>query len=128
MQKTRFIAAAPLCALLVLAACGSKPETTTNAASVEDPALNTADAAPVTLPPAIEASRTYRCKDTSLVYVDFFGDKLTANIRTEKDGMPTKLTAPAVGEAFVTEGFSVGGNAPITNITQPGKPSQSCKA
>lgn len=125
----RILTAASVGALILLSACNSQPETVTNGGPAPDPALNTADAAePVALPPAIEASRTYRCKDTSLVYVDFFGDKLTANFRTDKAGLPTKLTAPAVGEAFVADGYSVAANAPVTEIASPGKPAQTCKA
>ena len=125
-MPVRFPAAAALAASLLLAACG-KPETVT--ASDNDPtAKEIAAAPPVELPPAIEASRTYRCKDNSLVYVDFFAGGLGANFRTEKTGTPTKLTAPEAGKPLVADGYSVGGNAATTQIASPGKPAQSCKA
>jgi hypothetical protein len=56
-----------------LAACDTKPETIT--ARDEDPmAEELAKAAPVELPPAIASSKTYRCKDNSLVKIDWLQD------------------------------------------------------
>ena len=37
------------------------------------------------LPPAIAASKTYRCKDNSLVYVDWLSDNKTANVRGRQE-------------------------------------------
>ena len=129
MQKrTRLSAAASLATILLLSACNNKPETVTS--GVVDPdAATVAAAPPVALPPAIEASRTYRCKDNSLVYVDFFAGGTKANFRTQKGGTPTALTAPEAGKPLTAEGgYSVGGNAATTEIAAPGKPAQSCKA
>ncbi len=127
-KRTRLSAAASLAAVLLLSACNSKPETVTTGAYDPD-AATVAAAPPVALPPAIQDSRTYRCKDNSLVYVDFFAGGTEANFRTEKGGTPTKLTAPAAGQPLTAEGgYSVGGNAVTTDIASPGKPAQSCKA
>ena len=129
MQMTpRLPAAAASAAILLLSACNSQPTTIT--AGDNDPDANTVATAPkVELPPAIEASKTFRCKDNSLVYVDFFAGGLGANFRTEKTGAPVKLTAPAAGQPLTAEGgYSVGGNTPTTEIASPGKPAQSCKA
>jgi len=114
---------------LVLSACsGSEqappPPSNDAAMSENEPAT----AAPVTLPPALQASKTYRCKDNSLVYIDFFTDNMSANLRTDKAAPPTKLTAPEAGKPYEGGGYTVSGNGDQVDITQPGKGSQSCKA
>jgi crotonobetainyl-CoA:carnitine CoA-transferase CaiB-like acyl-CoA transferase len=116
-------AAAALLAGTSLTACGSEEEAEVqNNAAAERPAPAAAN-----LPPAIQASRTYRCADNTLVYVDFFTDQ-TASIRLEELGTPTRL-APRNGQPpFEAEGYSVAANAPSTSITLPGKPAQTCRA
>ncbi|MEA1015690.1 hypothetical protein SH591_13185 [Sphingomonas sp. LY54] len=126
MHKNRILAAASVAALLSLAACGSEPETITGNAS--DPqAKALAKAKPVELPPAIQASRTYRCKDNSLFYADFYTNN-TVHVGAERAGPKTTLTAPAAGEAYVAEGYSLSGNGTEVTYTAPGKGTQSCKA
>lgn len=85
---------------------------------------------PATLPPAIVASKIYRCKDNSVVYIDWLADN-SANFRADKAATPTKLAAPAeAGKALTAEGYSLTGSASASSITleRPGKGSQSCKA
>lgn len=120
------LAAAPLAALLALAGCNQEPEVV-SANGADPQAEELAKAAPVALPPAIQASRTFRCKDNSLFYADYYTDN-TVNVRTEKTGMPTKLTAPEAGQAYVAEGYSLSANATTVTYTAPGKGTQSCKA
>ncbi len=115
-------------ALLSLSACGkSEPEVVGGPA---DPmADQIANAAPIELPPAVKASKQYRCKDNSLIFVDFLADDKTANLRTEKNGSPTKLTAAEAGGALKAEGgFEVSGSGNQVTIAVPGKSAQSCKA
>jgi len=118
------IAAASLTAL---SACGqSEPEVVGGPA---DPmAEKLANAGAVELPPAVKNSRTYRCKDNSLIFVDYLADDKTANIRTDKTGAPTKLVAAEVGKPFTADGFEVDGNGTAITATVPGKAAQSCKA
>jgi hypothetical protein len=124
MQKS-FFAAASVAALLSLAACKNQPEVVdTNPDPMKD---ELAKAGPVEAPPMIQASRTYRCKDNSLVYVDFYTNN-SAQFRTEKGGQATTLTAAAAGQPFTAEGYSVSANEPQVTITAPGKGTQSCKA
>ncbi len=125
MTKTLFPAAAPLAALLALAAC-ENPTIDGNA----DPAANAAaanNAATVEAPPMIQASRTYRCKDNSLLYADFYTNN-TVQVRSAKDAPGTTLTAPAADQPYTAEGYSLSANAAQINYTAPGKGAQSCKA
>ena len=52
------------------------------------------NAAPVELPPAIAASKIYRCKDNSVVYIDWLSDNKSANVRTDKNGAATHVMGP----------------------------------
>jgi len=98
----------------------------------DDPA-NQAPAAngPVELPPAIAASKTYRCKDNSIVSIDWLADGKTANLRGG-DGEPVvQLNAPEPGQPLTAAGgYSLTGAADASSVTlaRPGKGSQSCKA
>jgi hypothetical protein len=120
------LAALSSAAFLSLAACGG-PETVT--ADDDDPqAAELAKATPKELPPAIASSKTYRCKDNSLVYIDFMNDQKTALFKATKDGSPTLLTAPEAGKPFIAEGYSLSGSGGSVNLSRPGKGSQACKA
>lgn len=119
-----------LVAAAALAGCNSEDHTIT-AGGPEDPmADELANAAPVELPPSIAASKIYRCKDNSIVYVDWLSDKKSANFRSEKNGPPTRLAAPEEGQPLVAEGFSLTGGATDSSVTltRPGTGSQVCKA
>lgn len=98
----------------------------------DDPA-NQAPAAngPVELPPTIAASKIYRCKDNSIVYVDWLSDQKSANFRPDRSASPVRLTAPEPGQPLTAEGgYSLTGAADASSVTlaRPGKGSQSCKA
>jgi len=122
---SRYFTAAVLGSALMLTACG-KPETIT--AGNNDPDADTLNAAkPVELPPMVTHSRVFRCKDASLVYVDFFSNN-TAMYKTQKEGAGTTLTSPESGKPYTAEGYSVSSDAPQVEIAAPGKPMQSCKA
>jgi hypothetical protein len=124
MRKINMITAAGIATFLSLAACSNEPELVdTNPDPMQD---ELAKAAPVEVPPMIQASRTYRCKDNSLVYIDFYTNN-TAQYRTEKGGPATTLTAPAPDQAYTAEGHSVSANAQQIQLTAPGKGSLSCK-
>lgn len=127
MAKTLLTTAAAAAALLALSACDKKSHTIVADAPVDTQAAALAKAKPVELPPAIQASRTYRCADNSLIYVDFYTNN-TAMVRTSKTGNATTLTAPAAGAAYTADGYAVGGNGASTSITVPGKSAQTCKA
>jgi hypothetical protein len=116
-----------LIAAAALAGCDQQSHTIV-AGSPDDntTAVNTAN---IQLPPAIEASKSYRCKDNTVVYIDWLNDKKTADIRDAKSGAPTRLTAAEAGKAMTAAGYSLTGNSTASTITveRPGKGSQSCK-
>jgi len=117
--------------LLSLAACDANSnqvqEIDTRA---PDPmAAQLANAAPVELPPAMTANVTFRCKDNSLIYVDFFQGDKQVTLRTDKAGTPTLLKAPEAGKPYTGEGgFELSGTPKSVTVTLPGKEAQTCKA
>ena len=111
--------------MLMLAACEQEPETIVP----PDPqAEDLAKAKPVELPPSIASSHAYRCKDNSLVFVDFMSDQKTAYLRTERGGTPTTLTAPEAGQPYTAEGYSLTGGGEQIRLTRPGTGAQDCNA
>ena len=120
------LATAPLAALIALAACDNPTiDPNKEEQAKADAAANSA--ANLEAPPMIQASRTYRCKDNSLLYADFYTNN-TVNVRDKKDGPATLLTAPAAGQPYAAEGYSLSANAAQINYSAPGKGAQSCKA
>ena len=127
MQYYRSIAAA-FAASLSLIACDSQPETLNNSGPADPQAEELSKAAPVELPPAIASSKTYRCKDNSLVYADFYTNDSVKLRLGSRDAAPTVLASAGPGQPYVAEGYSLSGNTAAVNLTAPGKGSQSCKA
>ena len=85
----------------------------------------------VVLPPSIAASKIYRCKDNSVVYIDWLSDQKTANVRTEENGHPTQVTTVEPGKPLTAPtGLSVTGTAaaPSISVTLPGGSAKTCKA
>ena len=115
---------------VALAACNVESENIV-AGGVPDPmAGELAAAPPVALPPAIAASKTYRCKDNSLVSIDWLADNKSANVRVGDATTPVQLKAAVEGEALTAaDGTSLTGNATAASVslTLPGKGAQSCK-
>ena len=103
-----------LAAAAALAGC-NKDDHTIVAGPKQDP--NPTNIADVQLPPSITASKIYRCKDNSVIYVDWLSDNKSANVRTEKNGAPTSVDTSA--ESAILKGSATG------PITYKG---QSCKA
>jgi len=126
-MKTFLLPTLAAAMLLPLAACENKPEVV-DTRSKDPLAEQIKNAPPVELPPAMEATVTFRCKDNSLVYVDFFQGHEIANLRTEKGGTPIQLKADASGNPYQGSGYTVTGNAKQIDLIAPGKGAQSCKA
>jgi hypothetical protein len=127
---TRTCLTITLVAAAALAGCNKEDHTIVAGGPDGDADANVAVNAPIELPPAIAASKIYRCKDNSVVYIDWLADNKTVNLRSEKSGVPVQLKSEEVGKPMVAEGYSVTGNATSSSVsvTRPGKGSSSCKA
>lgn len=127
-MKTPLLIAA-VAPLLALAACNNSKSPEVVDSNPDPLATELANAAPVELPPAIKAEKSFRCKDNSLVYVTFFEGDKQANIRTEKDGTRTILRAETAGEPRTAEGgWSLTGDPANITLEQPGKPALTCRS
>ena len=113
---TRTMTLLALAAAAALAGCDNNDHTIVADPAGPDPmagALNNLDA--VKLPPSISASKAYRCKDNSLIYVDWLSDG-SARVKKERNEVGTPVPA---GDAALQ------GNPQASSITYNG---QSCKA
>jgi hypothetical protein len=124
-MKTLSYPTLALCAaVLGLSACKSEPETF-NIGTGDPMQAELANAADVALPPMLRATTTYRCKDNSLIFVDYMTDDMSANLRTEKGGPITPLKAPEAGQPFVSADNAVTIVGSGDSITYNG---QACRA
>jgi len=120
-----------LAATAALAACNKEDHTIVAGPDTDVANQAPATDGPVTLPPSIASSKIYRCKDNSVVYIDWLSDNKSANFRAKKTDVPVTLTASEPGKPMVAEGgYSLSGTPSGGSITleRPGKGSQSCKA
>ena len=101
-----------LVAAAALAGCNNEDHTIVAGPGADDQPMNNVG---VVLPPSIQASKAYRCKDNSLIYVDWLSD---GTARVKKTRQETGTTIPA-GDPSLT------GDAKAASITYKG---QSCKA
>lgn len=117
---------------VALSACNSEPEVV---GGQPDPMKDElANAAPVELPPAIAASKTYRCKDNSLVRIDWLAQDKGAYVHGDGQAQThVKMAEPVEGQPASTDltaegGFVLKGNAAASSVslTLPGKGSQTC--
>ena len=88
----RIICSTLLVAAAALAGCDQSDHTIRGGGPVDDQANATNAAAPVTLPPSIAATKAYRCKDNSLIYVDWLSDG-TARLKAARNEVGTPATA-----------------------------------
>jgi dipeptidyl aminopeptidase/acylaminoacyl peptidase len=117
-------------AAAALAGCNKENHTIVAGPDAGD-TTNAAANAQVQLPPAIVATKIYRCADNKVVYVDYLSDNKTANVRTDKGGSPTQVTAPEAGQPMTAAGgYQLQGTATGSSakIAVPGHPLQSCNA
>ena len=111
-------------AVLLVSACKNEPEAM-NTGTNDPMAAELANAAPPPPLPMIKSSHPYRCKDNSLIFVDFMTDDVSANYKADKEAPFVALKAPEKGKPFV----SADGKTTVTGggeaITFNG---QACKA
>src|SRR3982751_417583 len=111
MTRTPLILALGVAA--ALAGC-NKENHTIVAGGADEGGTNAAENAPITLPPSVTASKSYRCKDNRLVYIDWMSDG-SAHVKKTREEVGTP----------VTPGNELKGDAHASTITYNG---QSCKA
>ena len=113
-------------ATTAITACSKSDHTIVAGAKEENVTVNTA----IVLPPAIESSKSYRCKDNTVVYIDWLNDKKTADIRASKAGSASRVISAEAGKPMTAVGYSLTGTKDMASVTveRPGKGSQSCKA
>ena len=124
-----------LIALASLALVACQQETIVANEQPDPMASELANAAPVELPPAIAASKTYRCKDNSLVQIEWLADNKGAYVhgadRTQTHVKPAEPVEgqPASTDLIAEGGYVLKGNATAStvNLTMPGKGAQVCK-
>ena len=119
---TRNIIVVTLVAAAALAGCNKESQTATP--DVNNVVSNT----PIVLPPSIAASKTYRCGDNSVVFVDWLSDNKTANVRTDPTGSPIQVVAAEPGKALIGNGLSLTGTAAGSSVTleRAGHGAQTC--
>ena len=119
-------------AAATLAACNNKP---IEGNGPPDPmAGELANAAPVELPPAIASSKTYRCKDNSLVTIDWLHGGKGAYVHGDGTAQTWVKPAepiegkPASAELTAEGGYALTGEAGANSIsvTLPGKGKRVC--
>jgi hypothetical protein len=92
-----------------------------------------ANAAPVELPPAISASKIYRCKDNSTVQIDWLADG-SAYVHGDGQQQTRVAVAPAVegkpasSDLVAEGGYVLKGDAKASSVsvTLPGKGARVC--
>jgi hypothetical protein len=121
MKRTTF--ACVLAAAAALAGCGGESHTI-NAGGPDEGNTTTANA-DVKLPPAIVASHKYRCKDNSVVSIDWLSDGTSNSARaTPEGGEAVTLAQAEANGPYTAEGASLTGDPKATSVTYKG---QSCK-
>ena len=110
---TRTALTITLAAAAALAGCNDSDHNIVAGGPVDD--SNVVDNANVQLPPSITASKSYRCADNSLIYVDWLSDG-SARVKHTRDEVGAPVAAGAPG---------LTGDAKGASITYKG---QSCKA
>ena len=124
-----------LTALAALALTACEPQTIRGGEQPDPMKDELANAAPVELPPAIASSKTYRCKDNSLVQIDWLAQDKGAYVHGDGQTQThLKPAAPVEGQPASTDltaegGYVLKGNATAASVTLtvPGKPAQVCR-
>ena len=103
-----------LFAAAALAGCNNNDDDGTIVAGPADPMANAvANSGDIKLPPAIIASHKYRCKDNSLISIDWLSDGTENSARVTPDGgEAVNLTQAEVGGPYTPAPATAEGEAP----------------
>lgn len=110
-MKTRLSLLA-LTAALSLSACNQEDHTIVTGGPVDPMANQLANAAPVELPPSILDTKSYRCADNSVIYIDWLSNGAA---RIKKSAREVGGTEIAAGSPELT------GDAKSATVTYAGK-------
>ena len=107
-----------LVAAAALAGCDNSDHTIVAGPDGESQA-NVASNGPVELPPAIAATKLYRCSgDNSVLQVDWLADNKTANVRVGENAPATQVVAPEPGKPMTAaDGLSLTGTASGSSVS-----------
>ena len=111
---------------LTLGACQKKQPEVIDTTAPDPLASQLANAAPVQLPPAMIATVAFRCKDNSLVHVDFFKGNTQANLHIENGGATVVLKADKDGDPLTGNGYTLTGSQDKISLTKPGGAALDC--
>ena len=115
----RFFCSTILVAAAALAGCDQSDHNLTQTGPY-DPRPEAANNTAVTLPPAITAQKSYRCKDNSLVYIDWYSDG-SARVKAARNEAGTQVPAAPEGNASDVAPSPLQGSATTPSITYNGK-------
>jgi hypothetical protein len=107
-------------ACVSLAACEAETLGADDRGSRSD--VSAPDGTPVVLPPSIVASHVYRCRDNSLVYIDWLSDD-TARIKQQSTERGTTVTK-SEGDSYTSEDSTLTGQPDSQSVTING---QTCR-
>lgn len=114
MTRTPFLLA--VAAAAALAGCNKDDHTIVAGGPDDSDAPNAVDVSNVQLPPSITATKSYRCKDNSVLRIDWLSDG-SARVHTKDGDLGQQVQ--------VGDGGPLSGSADASAITYEGK---SCKA
>jgi hypothetical protein len=114
----RFLCSTLLAVAAALAGC--EQETITANGPYDDRQANANANAGVTLPPSIAAQRAYRCKDNSLIYIDWYSDG-SARVKAARNEVGTQIPAPPEGNVTDAAPSPLQGSRQDASITYNGK-------
>jgi hypothetical protein len=121
-SMTRTLIIAPLIAALSLAGCDSGNTVVLNPDGTEVNEAQEAAVQNVQLPPSIVGSGKYRCKDNSLISVEWLSDGSSNTARVTPDGAAAVSLAQAEAAGpYTAEGASLSGEPNAANVTYNGK-------
>jgi hypothetical protein len=121
---TRTLTMFAVVAAAALAGC-DQSDHTIQGGGPEDPMANQATPTDIKLPPSIVANHKYRCKDNSVIQVDWLSDGTTNSARvTPAGGAAVDLAQAEANGPYVAEGKSLTGTPDGPSVTYGG---QSCK-
>ena len=108
-----------LAAAAALAGCDTNNTIVVGPDGAEDTTNAAAPVENVELPPSIVASHSYRCRDNSLVYIDWLSND-TARVKATSAEVGTTVTKGEDG-SYAADGQTLTGSADAQSITVNGK-------